>query len=733
MAAKGGGCSAAGLDDISEPDYDHLNFYFEEEQEEEDHHPKKPGKNGKASKRTPQEPSDPPYILGTLIVRVVAARDLQPARSAHNGGLGDFLFGGNGGGKSANPYASVKFGNSTQRTSDLYDTLDPVWPRGETMFMDVSLPLSKTTHPDPALQLAALTNTTTAGVVWNSGDPSETGDNTEPYFAEEGNPIPDMRPMDITPDLSTLQQHANLSNPKNHIDCVENLEIPQPILTLAIFSAGEYGKAHCKSLNNEKYPNKKGFSGDSDDEFLGMASVDLTTLINGKRPLVDTWLPLQGGTGSVRITCEYETADTPPEKGDLVRFTSFCHPADLYPLVPGRVYPVQDVIDKDTVLLSYTTPEGWICSFTVRRCMLLCVERHHGAVAAAREEFQSITERLSHSPLVGTVTETVDKLPEEGLISVGAGVIQGGAHLLGRWLEGGLDTAVKDVAFATNWDGRFTPGLHAESNRLTENQENSDDNHSINQSQVVGEAASQEESPDEEDPPIILPEPAPSTEKQALPGMPSCPITGEPMIDPVVAADGHSYERAAIARWLTTSDMSPLTGSVMPHKELVPNYGLLSSVQEQANAFRKKAPPSAPKPARKPAPEVKAAPESTATVAPATGTPTAEAAAPKRAPKGEASPESTATITPKTAAPMTEAEIVAETATATPSSAIASKSEVAGGAEAERKPDAIIAGTVSEGITAGVQLAFCVDEELQTDGEEKKDEPVNSVGLPNDS
>ena len=29
-----------------------------------------------------------------------------------------------------------------------------------------------------------------------------------------------------------------------------------------------------------------------------------------------------------------------------------------------------------------------------------------------------------------------------------------------------------------------------------------------------------------------------------------CPITGEVMEDPVTTADGHAYERAAIAQWL---------------------------------------------------------------------------------------------------------------------------------------------------------------------------------------
>jgi U-box domain len=431
------------------------------------------------------------------------------------------------------------------------------------MFMDVSLPLSKTTYPDTT-------------------PPATPAMNTGPLDGCGVNPVP-LPPNEVSNAHVPSMTH---NNPKNNVDDIESLDIPSPILTLAVFSSSEIGKSH-KSIHGSKgkYPNKGGFSGDSDDEFLGMASVDLTSLLTGKRDNVDCWLPLSGGTGSVRIACEYETTDCPPKKGDFVRFTRFCHPADLYPLAPGRIYPVQEVIDKDHILLNYTSPEGWICSFMVHRFMVLCVERHHGAVEACREEWQSITERLSHSPLVGTVAQTVERLPEEGLVAVGANVIQGGASLLGRWLEGGFDTAIKDVAFATNWDGRFNPGLNATPTQSTE-----DDNTSSSQPEDSGNSDNQE--PEAKEPPITLPEASPksSSEKDALPGMPNCPITGEPMIDPVVAADGHSYERAAIARWLQTSDKSPLTGSILPHKELVPNYGLLSSLQEQAEAQRKTAP-----------------------------------------------------------------------------------------------------------------------------------------------
>lgn len=49
--------------------------------------------------------------------------------------------------------------------------------------------------------------------------------------------------------------------------------------------------------------------------------------------------------------------------------------------------------------------------------------------------------------------------------------------------------------------------------------------------------------------------------------------------------DRHTYERSAITRWLQKSDMSPLTGEPMRHKDLVPNYLLISSLSAVAAAL----------------------------------------------------------------------------------------------------------------------------------------------------
>lgn len=48
------------------------------------------------------------------------------------------------------------------------------------------------------------------------------------------------------------------------------------------------------------------------------------------------------------------------------------------------------------------------------------------------------------------------------------------------------------------------------------------------------------------------------------------------MMEPVVAADGHTYEKEAIEQWLVEHDASPVTGQVLMHKALTPNFILAS-------------------------------------------------------------------------------------------------------------------------------------------------------------
>ena len=50
------------------------------------------------------------------------------------------------------------------------------------------------------------------------------------------------------------------------------------------------------------------------------------------------------------------------------------------------------------------------------------------------------------------------------------------------------------------------------------------------------------------------------------------------MMDPVIAADGHTYEHTAIQHWLQGSSFSPVTGDKMPHTRLVPNVLVKSAL-----------------------------------------------------------------------------------------------------------------------------------------------------------
>ena len=58
-----------------------------------------------------------------------------------------------------------------------------------------------------------------------------------------------------------------------------------------------------------------------------------------------------------------------------------------------------------------------------------------------------------------------------------------------------------------------------------------------------------------------------------------CPITMMTMADPVVTADGQTYERSAIEGWLLSRNTSPATGAVLRHKELAPNFALRKAIE----------------------------------------------------------------------------------------------------------------------------------------------------------
>ena len=55
-----------------------------------------------------------------------------------------------------------------------------------------------------------------------------------------------------------------------------------------------------------------------------------------------------------------------------------------------------------------------------------------------------------------------------------------------------------------------------------------------------------------------------------------CPITLARMVDPVLATDGYTYDRAAIEEHFKRSDYSPMTNEILESKRLRPNMVLRS-------------------------------------------------------------------------------------------------------------------------------------------------------------
>ena len=67
---------------------------------------------------------------------------------------------------------------------------------------------------------------------------------------------------------------------------------------------------------------------------------------------------------------------------------------------------------------------------------------------------------------------------------------------------------------------------------------------------------------------------------RSLPSSFFCAISHSVMRDPVVCADGMTYERAYIESWLLQHDTSPLTNQPLAHKLLVPNIALKQAIGE---------------------------------------------------------------------------------------------------------------------------------------------------------
>lgn len=301
-----------------------------------------------------------------------------------------------------------------------------------------------------------------------------------------------------------------------------------------------------------------------------------------------------------------------PRRGDIIRLAGFGG-AEYYSklLSPTARLEVMDVF-QDQILAQCKSREGWTLSFELHR-NLVHVEKRPSRIRDATSTLQGQMIRARHSRAFAAGEKLWRALPDmqrdqlarsyafatfstsqvAGALATSAnrtmtmGFGAGAAALLA-----GTTTACSNVQqeFArVYWSAVFDDvgGSHKARGRIVsaftpadrlalEGQEDYHDEEEFEVDRELGDT----EDDDEED----------MDENVDVPEQLLCPITGCAMQDPVVAADGHTYERAAILQWFATSDKSPLTGARMPTTQVFPNITLRQLSEEvQARRHRRQA------------------------------------------------------------------------------------------------------------------------------------------------
>jgi len=376
----------------------------------------------------------------------------------------------------------------------------------------------------------------------------------------------------------TIQLHQTNSNPKwprlEQLffdvmipipgDDKKNILLPNSMLSISLYHCDGKGGA------NDKYPEKK----QSGEEFcFGNALVDTKSVISGKINCIDEWIPLSDGmevtvkSAEVRVICEYESTNLEPRIGDQCRIlTEYVSSIEFYPIPTNHIFQVDDMHDE-FLSLSFLSPEGWICTFPIHRNIIIIVKQQENSlIKNLCYNLHDYTQKVQVSPMAEVLSDTINRrILEDGLIDVSIDTFQNAVGVFETWISSDdiLETTTRDFINVLNLDGKHGTEFAAANTNNESVEEEQTSNSSVNVPSL----------------PAVVQEDI--HREQTLPQLPYCPITGQPMIDPVVAADGHTYERTAVLRWLETSNRSPMTGTVLSHKNVVPNYALLSNYHQE--------------------------------------------------------------------------------------------------------------------------------------------------------
>ncbi|CEG50262.1 u box domain-containing partial [Plasmopara halstedii] len=305
-----------------------------------------------------------------------------------------------------------------------------------------------------------------------------------------------------------------------------------------------------------------------------------------------------------------------PEKGDIVRLTGFGGFEYYAKIIPPNARMVVLEVFQDQIFVETQSQEGWLLRFEIHR-NLLHVERRPSLLHDTSEQLQHQVRRVQQLNVVTNVQRVwlaVPDTPRTQVENSAAFIAFFGIQayltlehsvkdVLHRGISSGVQTLIRSSKDAFGQvKHEFIRVYWSTPRRITNDGGYDDDlvdcGPRMNRGHIVRAfTAASVNSEDTEDEMMVQWETFNDSnhdeliEKNievAVPEQLICPITGCPMVDPVVAADGHSYEREAITHWLKTSDISPMTGMHMITKQVFPNFTLRQLSEEvQATATRR--------------------------------------------------------------------------------------------------------------------------------------------------
>lgn len=450
----------------------------------------------------------------------------------------------------SNPFISLSVSTETYLTTAKKQTLNPSWK--ETGFLQVPLP----TDQDIAQSLS-------------------------PHLS------------------SSMYHHSKIPNEKTNSVAYHPC---YPELLLRVY--------HRARMNDES--NAGGSENMQEDKQIGQVLVPLLPCILSSSSSYRSWYTLRDDehrdAGQIQLGLHFDVTGMAPRRGDIVRIAGYGG-MDYY----GKLVPMcanLKVIScfQDHVFVHWKSGEKWVVSFEIHRNLVVVVSRP-SQIDTAHLEFENHFRFVRQNLAFLQLEEIWRSLPDSNrksmkqtfvLCKIGASLVAHTARttlneVYLNGIEAGLESCIcgsreaagriKEELIKTfyAWDSRqhlclegckmAGDTLEATHRPAIVDAFTSDDILKNREERLalsrIGEDNGQQEECTEY-----------AHNEKGTDFQLTCPITGCLMVDPVVAADGHTYEREAILHWFSTSTISPMTGAHLSTLQVFSNFTLRRLLEE---------------------------------------------------------------------------------------------------------------------------------------------------------